>query len=62
MSRIEIVINRVVVIALSFVMFLSGLGLIVAGIRTRKKIWNIYGLAYIGVGWILMSIGLISEL
>ncbi|WP_122644229.1 ComEA family DNA-binding protein [Luxibacter massiliensis] len=60
MSRIEIVINRVVIIALSFVMFLSGLGLIVAGIRTRKKIWNIYGLVYIGVGWILMSIGLIS--
>lgn len=60
MKKAEIIINRVVIIALSFVMFFSGLGLIVAGVRTRKKIWNICGLVYIGTGWILMSIGLVS--
>lgn len=60
MSKAEVIINKIVIIVLSAVMFFSGLGLIVAGGRTKKKIWTICGLAYICLGWILMSVGLVS--
>lgn len=60
MSRVEVIINKIVIIVLSFFMFFSGSGLIVAGVRARKKQWTICGLVYIGAGWIFMSIGLVA--
>lgn len=60
MSRIETAINKTVIIFLSFLIFFSGMGLIVAGVRTRKKLWTICGLSYICLGWIFMSMGLVT--
>lgn len=42
---------------LSLIIFLNGLGLIFAGVRTKCKKWKIFGLIYIILAWVLMSLG-----
>ncbi len=60
MSRFEATVNKIVIIALSFIPVLSGLGLILAGMRSKKKQWTIIGLAYIIVCCIVMSVDFVN--
>lgn len=47
-------------VLLSCIIFLNGLGLIFAGVRTKYKKWTIFGLLYIIISWILMSLGAVG--
>lgn len=46
--------SKILIIVLSLIVLLNGLGLIIAGRRTHKKSWIIWGLAYIVVEWVLI--------
>jgi len=60
MSRAEATINKIIIIVLSFVPFFGGIGLVLAGTRTKKKKWTICGLIYILASCVLMSIGFVE--
>lgn len=46
-------------VLLSFILFLSGLGIFIAGKKVKYKKWEIFGLSYILVEWMLMVTGLV---
>ncbi|MBX4261304.1 helix-hairpin-helix domain-containing protein [Clostridium estertheticum] len=47
-------------VLLSFIMFLSGLGIFVAGTKVKFKKWKIFGLGYILAEWVSMATGLVA--
>ena len=52
--------SKVVVILLSLILLLNGLGLIVAGTRTKKKSWTVFGILYIVAEWVLAIVGYVE--
>ncbi len=48
--------SKILIIVLSLIVSLNGLGLIVAGARTKTKRWTIFGIAYIALEWVFLII------
>ena len=57
MKKKSFVGSKILVIVLSLILLLNGLGLIVAGTRTKKKNWIVFGILYIVLEWVCYFIG-----
>lgn len=58
MDKKKIVMSKVLIIMLSLMALLNGLGLIVAGKKVNNKKWKTYGFLYIISEWILAMTGI----
>ena len=56
MSKRKWIVNKTIIIALSIIMGFSGIGLIVAGTKTKKKQWKVWGWGYMLIGLVTIMI------
>lgn len=61
MSRKRWITNKGIIIVLSSLLGLCGVGLIVAGTRTKKKQWKVWGWVYMAIGLAVIMIPPLEE-